>query len=144
MRPLLCYIADNNVKLSQHIGENIGVQDLSIKDVAKKLNENLKVIRTALHTMGQVPFNPIFFTSEHLTNAFLDYQIPLAWEFEYDLIIALNLENRKLLDCLTERGQKRIFLIGGPLNSDVLKDSFPSDVGIFKFDDYSFNIFLIF
>ena len=23
MRPLLCYIADNNVKLSQHIGENI-------------------------------------------------------------------------------------------------------------------------
>ncbi len=136
MRPLLCYIADNNVKLSQHIGENIDAKDISIKDVAKKLNENLKVIRTALHTMGQVPFNPIFFTSEQLTHAFLDYQIPLAWEFEYDLIITLNLENRKLLDCLTERGQKRIFLIGGPLNSDVLKDSFPSDVGIFKFDDY--------
>ena len=60
MRPLLCYIADNNVKLSQHIGENTEAKDISIKAVAKKLNENLKVIRTALHTMGQVPFNPIF------------------------------------------------------------------------------------
>ena len=137
MRPLLSYIADNNVKFSQHLDTEDNLKDdENIKSVAKTLNKNLQIIRAALETMGQVPFNPVFFTSEELTNAFLDYQIPLAWEFDFDLIVAMNLENRKLVETLVERGQKRIFLIGGSLNAESFADEFPNDVNIFQFDDY--------
>ena len=61
--------------------------------------------------MNEIEFNPVFFLSDPLINAYLDNQIPLSWEFHHDLIMIINLDNRKLIDTLVERGQKRIFLL---------------------------------
>ena len=43
-----------------------------------------------------------------MTNAYLDCFIPLAWDFECDAIILVNLGDERLLDFLVERGQKAV------------------------------------
>ena len=55
-----------------------------------------------------------------LMNAYLDNQIPLSWEFHYDLVTIINLDNRKLIDTLVERGQRRIFLLNGSIDMTEL------------------------
>ena len=47
--------------------------------------------------MNEIEFNPVFFLSNPLMNAYLDNQIPLSWEFHYDLVTIINLDNRKLM-----------------------------------------------
>ena len=45
MRPLLSYIADNNIKFSQHLDTEDNLKDdENIKSVAKTLNKNLQII----------------------------------------------------------------------------------------------------
>ena len=94
--PMLCYIADNKVKISKHLESEVdSATSNEIKKYASSLVSNLRTIEQAQSTMNQIKFNPVFFMSDELTNAFLDNQIPLSWEFNHDLIIIKNLENRR-------------------------------------------------
>ncbi len=122
MRPMLSYISDNKISLSKHVDnqEFEYHEEAELSSVAKTLKTNLNAIEAARKTLGQVPFNPVFFLSEELTDAYLDYQLPLAWEFETDLIVIQNLNNPLLLQLLLRRGQKRVFLLGGDLDTSFL------------------------
>ncbi len=128
MRPLLSYMADNEVKLSRvdesgesNVEEMIK-RDPNIRQFVVTLRKNLKILSEATASMKDVPFNPIFFASEELTNAYLDYRLGLAWEFDHDLVVCLNLEDTRLIDFLMARGQKRILILGGPLeNKDLTR-----------------------
>ena len=137
MRPMLSYISDNKILLSKHIAdeENNYKTEQELRFLSQSLKQNLKSVEAAMKTMGQVDFNPIFFLSEDLTNAFLDYQLPMAWEFEHDLITINNLDHTLLLELLIKRGQKRIFLVGGKVNVTDLKIKEP-DVVVYKVEDY--------
>ena len=88
--------------------------------------------------MNEVEFSPVFYLSDPLINAYLDNQLPLSWEFHHDLILIINSDNRKIIDSLVERGQKRIFLLNGCIDMDELiaNNSYPDDVVIHKLDDY--------
>ena len=118
MRPMLSYISDNKILLSKHVEEdkNYGKSEDELRELARTLKTNLNSVEVARKTMGAVDFNPVFFLSEELTNAYLDNHLPMAWEFEHDLIVINNLDHSLLLDLLIKRGQKRIFLIGGNLD----------------------------
>ena len=67
MRPLMSYINDNNVKLSNFFDENnpaaseIIKRDPNIKSSVVTLNQNLKTIQSVREAIGSVPFNPAFF-----------------------------------------------------------------------------------
>ena len=97
MRPLMSYIADNNLKLSSFFDEcdsttsELISKDPNIKETVRALLKNLKTIQSVRETMGAVPFNSAFLASEELTNAFIDFKLDLAWDFEHDAIIILNL-----------------------------------------------------
>ncbi len=136
MRPMLSYISDNQIMLSKHIDEknNSDELDSEIRPLAKNLKQNLKSVEAAMKTMAGVDFNPVFFLSEDLTNAYLDFQLPMAWEFEHDLVTIINLEHELLLDILIKRGQKRIFLVGGSINVSELKIE-QDDVIVYKVED---------
>ena len=119
MRPLLSYISTNSVKLSDHFDkDNIDshIKKTSLeKDLASivsNLRHNLKIIENARMAISSIPFTPLIFSSEEITDAYLDYLLPLAWDFEYDAIILINLDDPRLLEYISARGQKRIFLIG--------------------------------
>ena len=73
-----------------------------------------------------------------MISTYLDNQIPLSWEFHHDLILIINLDNRKIIDSLVERGQKRIFLLNGLIDMDELiaNNSYPEDVVIHKIEDH--------
>lgn len=108
MRPLMAYINDNSLLISKHLdNEDEKTYQNDIKDFASSLTQNIRTINKVQETMNQIDFNPVFFLSEQLLDAYLDYQIPLSWEFHHDLIIILNLDNRVLLDSLVLRGQKK-------------------------------------
>ena len=137
MRPMLSYIADNNITLTKHISQEDSLDKFEneLRPLSETLKTNLKSVEAAMKTMSAVDFNPVFFLSEELTNAYLDYQLPMAWEFEHDLVTIVNLEHTLLLDLLIKRGQKRIFLVGGPINVSELKIDEP-DVIVYKTDDH--------
>ena len=136
MRPMLSYISDNNIELSKHIkdGQEYAKFEDEIRTLAQDLKRNLTSVEAAIKAMGGVEFNTVFFSSQELTNAYLDYQLPMAWEFEHDLVTINNLNHTVLLDLLIARGQKRIFLIGGSINVSDLNIEQP-DVHIIKTDD---------
>ena len=73
MRPLMCYIADNNVKLSNFLDRDnplaseILAKDPNIKDTVQKLSRNLKTIQSVREAVGSVPFNSAFLQSRELT-----------------------------------------------------------------------------
>lgn len=138
MRPMLSYISDNRILLSKHIEEekNYGKTEDELRQLSKSLKQNLNAVEAARQTLGKVDFNPVFFLSEELTNAYLDYQLPMAWEFEHDLVTINNLEHTLLLDILIRRGQKRIFLVGGSINVSDLKIGEP-DVVVYKVEDHT-------
>ena len=138
MRPMLSYIADNEIFLSNHITETRIDEKLEneLRSLSQNLKKNLNLVDNARQTLAQVEFNPVFFLSEDLTNAYLDNQLPLAWEFEHDLITIHNLENRFLIDLLIQRGQKRIFLLGGTIDVSQLNIEVPDTV-IYKVEDES-------
>ena len=136
MRPLLSYIATNSITLSEHINkepeQNLPQKEKKDSGLGRKIIElrhNLKIIEDALKAGASIPFGPKFFSSEELTNAVLDYLLPLAWDFEYDAVILINLTDTRLLDYLVTRGQKRIFLIGGSIKEETLKRKL-SDTGV--------------
>ena len=107
MRPMLSYIADNQITLSKHLDEDQYYREENeLRNLAKDLKTNLNSVEAARKTLSQVDFNPVFFLSEELTNAYLDYQLPMAWEFEHDLLVIKNLNDPKLLETLISRGQK--------------------------------------
>lgn len=140
MRPLMAYINDNSVLISKHLnGEEENACQSDIKGFASSLTQNIRTINKVQNTMNQVDFNPVFFLSEQLLDAYLDYQIPLSWEFHHDLIIVLNLDNRALLDSLVLRGQKRIFLLNGSidLKEVSINNNYPADVIVHQLNDYS-------
>ena len=136
MRPMLSYIADNEIFLSNHITETRIDEKLEneLRSLSQNLKKNLNLVDNARQTLAQVEFNPVFFLSEDLTNAYIDNQLPLAWEFEHDLITIHNLENRFLIDLLIQRGQKRIFLLGGTIDVSQLNIEVPDTV-IYKVED---------
>ena len=138
MRPMLSYISDNRILLSKHIEEekNYGKTEDELRELSKSLKQNLNAVEAARQTLGKVDFNPVFFLSEELTNAYLDYQLPMAWEFEHDLVTINNLDHTLLLDLLIRRGQKRIFLVGGSINVSDLKIDEP-DVVVYKVEDHT-------
>ena len=53
-------------------------------------------------------------------------------------MLIVNGDNRKIIDSLVERGQKRIFLLNVSIDIDELSanNSYPDDVVIHKLDDY--------
>ena len=129
MRPLLSYVTTNSVKLSDHFDQdNIDSQikkTSSEKDLASivgNLRHNLKIIENARLAVSSIPFTPLIFSSEEITDAYLDYLLPLAWDFEYDAIILINLNDPRLLDYISARGQKRVFLIGGSLTQEIFDE----------------------
>jgi len=138
MRPMLSYISDNQILLSKHIDEekNHSVFEDELRELSQGIKQNLKSVEAAMKTMGSVDFNPVFFLSDELTNAYVDYQLPMAWEFEHDLVVIINLDNSTLLDALIKRGQKRIFLIGGTINVSELVIEEP-DVVVYKVEDHT-------
>ena len=97
MRPLMSYISDNSVKISNFLDKEsdehavLIEKDPKILEFISTLNKNLKTIEKVRLTMGQVPFSPVFFVSEELTNAYLDYELELAWDFDLDMVLILNL-----------------------------------------------------
>ena len=137
MRPMLSYIADNQITLSKHLEQDSEYYKFEeeLRQLSQKLKRNLNSVEVAMKTMSAVDFNPVFFLSEELTNAYIDYQLPMAWEFEHDLVTINNLEHTLLLDLLIKRGQKRIFLIGGNINVSDLKIEYP-DVIVYKTEDH--------
>ena len=141
MRPLLSYISDNSVKLSaffdkdgEQNSELVG-RDPEIKQSISQLNKNLKIIEKVRLTMSQVPFNPVFFFSEELTNAFLDYKLELAWDFDFDVIFIFNLDDVRFIDALVSRGQKRFILIGGSVNAEDCHSVVNTGGHLFKTED---------
>ncbi len=136
MRPMLSYIADNQITLSKHFEDQKDYQEENeLLSLSRELKTNLNTVEAARKSLSQVDFNPAFFLSEELTNAYLDYQLPMAWEFEHDLIVIKELNDLKLLETIISRGQKRIFIVGGNLNiSDV--EIAADDVTIYKTEDY--------
>ena len=137
MRPMLSYIADNKITLSKHLEQDSEYYKFEeeLRQLSQNLKRNLNSVEVAMKTMSAVDFNPVFFLSEELTNAYIDYQLPMAWEFEHDLVTINNLEHTLLLDLLIKRGQKRIFLIGGNINVSDLKIEYP-DVIVYKTEDH--------
>ena len=136
IRPMLSYISDNEIFLSRHINESDIDEKLEIelRSISQSLKKNLSLIDNARRTLSQVDFNPIFFLSEELTNTYIENHLPLAWEFEHDLVLIHNLENRLLIDLLIKRGQKRIFLLGGTIEVSNLQIE-SCDAIIMRIDD---------
>ena len=129
MRPLMSYINSNTVTLSDHLENAKRDQKVDgnslhnkTKSIIYDLRQNLKIIETGRKAVASIPFTPSVFSSREMTNAYLDCFIPLAWDFEYDAIILVNLCDERLLDFLVERGQKRFFLIGGSLEKELLNN----------------------
>lgn len=140
MRPLMAYINDNSVTISKHLdNEDETTRQNDIKDFASNLTQNIRTINKVQETMNQIDFNPVFFLSEQLLDAYLDYQIPLSWEFHHDLIIIKNLDNRVLLDSLVLRGQKRIFILNGSIDLKEVSanNNYPPDVTVHQLQDHS-------
>tara|TARA_X000000950_G_scaffold168131_1_gene205238 strand:+ start:5691 stop:7700 length:2010 start_codon:yes stop_codon:yes gene_type:complete len=141
MRPLMAYINDNKVLISKHLNNDefqASNQEAAIREFSANLTENLRTINKVQETMNEIEFSPVFFLSDPLINAYLDNQIPLSWEFHHDLVLIINLDNRKIIDTLIERGQKRIFLLNGLIDVTELADnnSYPDDVVIHKLEDH--------
>ena len=117
MRPLLGYIYTNLVKLSDHIveenpeGKTDNLANADLLKSTKNLRQNLKIIQEAVSAISTIPFTPTFFASEEITNAYLDFFLPLSWDFNFDCLILVNLSDARFLDYITERGQKRLFII---------------------------------
>ena len=95
MRPMLSYIADNQISLSKHLDDSSDYTQYEdeLRTLSQGLKRNLNSVEAAMKTMSAVDFNPVFFLSEELTNAYIDYQLPMAWEFEHDLVTINNLEH---------------------------------------------------
>ena len=142
IRPLLSYINDNNVKLSNFFDEDnpaaseIIKRDPKIKSSVVTLKQNLKTIQSAREAIGAVPFNPAFLASEELTDAFIDLRLDLAWDYEYDAVVILNLDDVRLIDCLVRRGQKRFILAGGDLETSLCKSVEVTGGTLYKLKDY--------
>ena len=118
--------------------QQVQIKRVAIKEFAANLTQNLRTITRVQETMNEVEFSPVFFLSDPLINAYIDNQIPLSWEFHHDLILIINADNKKIIDSLVERGQKRIFLLNGRIDMGELiaNNSYPDDVEIHKFDDH--------
>ena len=143
MRPLLSYISDNNVKLSKFFDEDnptsseIVKKDPNIKSSVMTLKQNLKTIQSVREAIGAVPFSPAFLASEELTDAFIDFKLDLAWNYESDVAIILNLDDVRLIDYLVKRGQKRFILAGGGLETSLCKSVEVSGGALFKIKDHT-------
>ena len=142
MRPLMSYINDNNIKLSDFLDENNSTsaklidKDPNIRESVMTLHKNLKTIESVRETMGAIPFNPAFLVSKELTNAFLDYRLELAWDFDHDVVILINLDDVRLIDYLVKRGQKRFVLAGGNIETTSCKSVIETGGHLYKLKDY--------
>ena len=145
MRPLLSYITNNTVKISNHImnekvEQNVGEESLNkeLQSFVPILTQNLKIVDEARKAIAAIPFNNEMFSSPDICNAYIDYFIPLVWDFEFDVAILLNLNDERFLDYLIERGQKRFFLIGSAPSDDIIQNRFKKfGTFICKHDDPS-------
>ena len=145
MRPLMSYITNNTVKLSNHLDNETLDQKIDIDTPKKDLQEfipvltqNLKIIDEARKAISVVPFSPSVFSSREISNAYLDYFLPLVWDFEFDVIILLNLDDTNFLDYLIERGQKRFFIIGSSIdNIEIVEKIEKYQVSISGYEDAS-------
>ena len=142
MRPLMCYIADNNVKLSSFFDidnpttSEIVKREPNIKESVQALLKNIKTIQSVNEAAGSMPFNSAFLSSKELTNAFIDFKIDLAWDYEHDPVILINLDDLRLIDYLVARGQKRFILAGGAIDTKNCESVIRSNAELFKFPDY--------
>ena len=76
MRPMLSYIADNQITLSKHLEQDSEYYKFEeeLRQLSQNLKRNLNSVEVAMKTMSAVDFNPVFFLSEELTNPYIDYQ----------------------------------------------------------------------
>jgi len=133
MRPLMSYILTNSVTLSEYVtkgniqrglDEKLLMEEL--EEFVPKLTQNLKIIENARKAISAIPFSPVVFSSRDVTDAYLDYIIPLVWDFEFDVVILISLDDARLLEFLIARGQKRFILIGSTLDDSTIKDKLGS------------------
>lgn len=129
MRQLLSYISTNSVTLSDHMKKStldktleFDLEKKELSKVVSNLRQNLEVIENARMAASAIPFKPLMYVSEEITYAYLDFVIPLAWDFDFDLIILINLNDPILLDHIISRGQKRFLLAGGNISPDTLDE----------------------
>ena len=142
MRPLMGYISDNNVKLSNFLDSDnpmtseILAKDPSIRESVQTLLKNLNTIESVRKAMGSVPFNSTFLLSRELTNAFIDFKLELAWDYEHDLVILLNVTEIALIDYLVQRNLKRFIVAGGNILAVECKSVIETGGTLFKLPDY--------
>ena len=118
------------------LASEILAKDPNIKDTVQKLSRNLKTIQSVREAVGSVPFNSAFLQSRELTNAFIDFKLDLAWDYEHDPVILINLNEIALINFLVERGQKRFILAGGNIEPNSCLSVIQSGGTLFKLPDY--------
>ena len=142
MRPLMCYIADNNIKLSSFFDidnpttSEIVEREPNIKETVQGLLKNIKTIQSVNEAAGSMPFNSAFLASKELANAFIDFKLDLAWDYEHDPVILINLDDLRLIDYLVARGQKRFILAGGAIETKNCESVIKSNAELVKLPDH--------
>ena len=81
-------------------------------------------------------FNSAFLASKELANAFIDYKLDLAWDYEHDPVILINLDDLRLIDYLVARGQKRFILAGGAIETKNCESVIKSNAELVKLPDH--------
>jgi hypothetical protein len=134
MRQLLSYISTNSVTLSDHMKKStldktleFDLEKKELSKVVSNLRQNLEVIENARMAASAIPFKPLMYVSEEITYAYLDFVLPLAWDFDFDLTILINLNDPILLDHIISRGQRRFLLAGGNISPDTLEEKKKKD-----------------
>lgn len=137
MRQLLSYISTNSITLSDHFKKRtldqtleLDLEKKELSEVVTNLRQNLEVIENARMAASAIPFKPLMYVSEEISYAYLDYVLPLAWDFDFDLVILINLTNPILLNHFVSRGQKRFLLTGDNMSKDLLNENLKKD-GLF-------------
>ena len=87
MRPMLSYIADNQITLSKHLDEDQYYQEENeLRNLAKGLKANLNSVEAARKTLSQLTLTCIFLIGRTYERIFR-LPVAMAWEFEHDLLV---------------------------------------------------------
>ena len=140
MRPLMNYIVTNSVTLSEHLADHKIEQKLDeeLNDFVPQLRQNLKIIDNARNAISAIPFSPQLFSSQEVTDAYLDHLIPLVWDFKFDVMILMNLGDSRLLDTWLKEDRNDFFLIGSSLtDNEIVEKLDKKDIFFWAYKDGS-------
>ena len=101
------------------------------------LKQNLKTIQSVREAIGAVPFSPAFLASEELTDAFIDFKLDLAWNYESDVAIILNLDDVRLIDYLVKAWSEEIYISRRGSRNKSLQKCRSSGGTLFKIKDHT-------